>query len=207
MPDGSEFLPEYAKAPSMFRPASDAPNNILIDAPANNTIYPPDIIPPQFKWRDNNAAATVWRIEIVFENGKPHPRLVQRRKTADRRARHRPHRLCPSHPHARKSSRCTPGAPTPKLWDEIKKRSAGATATVVISGFASDRTTRQPVSHGPAVFTTSKDPVAAPIFYRDVPLIPPQPETEQRGVIKPLPDSVLPKIRWQLRYINEPRSR
>ncbi len=98
MPDGSEFLPEYAKSPSMFRPASDAPNNILIDAPANNTIYPPDLIPPQFKWRDNNAAATVWRIEIAFEKGQAHPRLVQRRKTADRRTRHRPQRLRPSHP-------------------------------------------------------------------------------------------------------------
>ena len=40
-----------------------------------------------------------------------------------------------------------------------------------------------------------------------MPLIPPTTETEQRGVIKPLPDSVLPKIKWQLRYVNQTESK
>ncbi len=40
-----------------------------------------------------------------------------------------------------------------------------------------------------------------------MPLIPPNPDTEQRGVIKPLPDSVLPKIKWQLRYVNQTESK
>jgi tetratricopeptide (TPR) repeat protein len=44
-------------------------------------------------------------------------------------------------------------------------------------------------------------------MYRDVPLIPPPPESEERGVIKPLPDSVLPKIKWQLRYVSEAQSK
>ena len=39
---------------------------ITIDVPVNGTIYPPDLIPPQFAWRDDNSAATVWRIEIIF---------------------------------------------------------------------------------------------------------------------------------------------
>ena len=49
---------------------------------------------------------------------------------------------------------------------------------------------------------TSTDPVGAPIFYRDVPLIPTPPDQGERGVIKPLPDSVLPKIKWRLRYVS-----
>jgi tetratricopeptide (TPR) repeat protein len=92
--------------------------------------------------------------------------------------------------------------PDPKIWEEIKKDSADSPATVIISGFANQKD-REPVSHAQATIQTSHDPVGAPIFYRDVPLIPPPPESEQRGVIKPLPDSVLPMIRWQLRYVNQ----
>ena len=45
---------------------------------------------------------------------------------------------------------------------------------------------------------------AAPIFYRDVPLMPS--ETE-RGVIKPLSRAAIPLIHWRLRDVGEPRSR
>ena len=69
------------------------------------------------------------------------------------------------------------------------------------------RRPREPLARAEATISTSKEPVGAPIFYRDVPLIPPNPDTEQRGVIKPLPDSVLPKIKWQLRYINQTESK
>ena len=79
-------------------------------------------------------------------------------------------------------------------------------AKVVITGFESKQA-REPLSRAEATISTSKDPVGAPIFYRDVPLIPPDPDTEQRGIIKPLPDSVLPKIKWQLRYVNQTESK
>src|SRR5208283_611743 len=48
------------------------------------------------------------------------------------------------------------------------------------------------------------DPVGAPIFYRDVPLMPSE---LQKGVIKPLAQSALPLIGWRLRNIAEPSSR
>jgi tetratricopeptide (TPR) repeat protein len=205
MPDGTDFLPEYVKAPSMFRPAAEAPNNILIDAPVNGTIYPPDVIPPQFKWRDNNAAATVWRIEIAFEKGKPIRAISNGEKLkvgeVDKElSGYVPPVLSPE------EQQMHAWRPDAKTWEEIKKRSAGAKATVTISGFAGDKAA-QAVSSAQATFETSRDAVGAPIFYRNVPLIPPQEGTTQRGVIKPLPDSVLPKIRWELRYINELRSR
>jgi len=53
------------------------------------------------------------------------------------------------------------------------------------------------------VIQTSKDPVGAPIFYRDVPLIPSE---LQKGVIKPLAQADLPLLAWRLRNIAEPRS-
>ncbi|MDA1349078.1 MAG: tetratricopeptide repeat protein [Chloroflexi bacterium] len=50
---------------------------------------------------------------------------------------------------------------------------------------------------------TSKDPVGATVFYRDVPLMPAQ-TTE--GVIKPLDESMFPFIQWRLRDLSEPEA-
>jgi hypothetical protein len=91
--------------------------------------------------------------------------------------------------------------PDPKTWAEIKKHSVEEPATVTFSGFRSENA-GEPVSQGQLRIQTSTDPVGAPIFYRDVPLIPTPPEQGERGVIKPLPDSVLPKIKWRLRYVS-----
>jgi Flp pilus assembly protein TadD len=198
--------PEYMRAPSMYSPLAGAPNFLVIDMPAKGTIYPPEIAAPQFAWRDGNSASKVWRIEIEF-TGHGHPvrawsngekmlvgeldtqlqGYVEPTLTAEELVMHT-------------------WWPDEKTWEEIKKRSVEGPATVTISGFAS-REDSKPLSSARSTLQTSKDLVGAPIFYRDVPLIPPPPESEQRGVIKPLPDSVLPKIRWELRYINETKNR
>ena len=177
-----------------------------IDVPLNGAIYPPDIIPPQFQWRDDNRTATVWRIEIIFGD---HAKPIRIWSNGDKM------QLGPLDESLKSYVPPTLTAeeavahvwrPDPKTWAEVKKHSVSAPATVRISGFASKKD-RQPLSQEQATIQTSRDPVGAPLFYRDVPLIPPPPETEQRGVIKPLPDSVLPKIKWQLRYVNEPQPR
>jgi Flp pilus assembly protein TadD len=74
---------------------------------------------------------------------------------------------------------------------------------VVITGYRENAS--QPVSRGQVAIETSADPVGAPIFYRDVPLVDSNGQGE-KGIIKPLPDSLLPLIRWRLRYIDEPKS-
>ena len=58
-----------------------------------------------------------------------------------------------------------------------------------------------PYRRGQVSIRTSKDPVGAPIFYRDVPLMPS--ETE-KGVIKPLATRAVPLIAWRLRNVAEP---
>ncbi|MGA2182901.1 MAG: tetratricopeptide repeat protein [Bryobacteraceae bacterium] len=95
--------------------------------------------------------------------------------------------------------------PDAKTWATILKHSQQRPATVIITGFP-NQNAKAPVSRAQVAITTSRDPVGAPIFYRDVPLIPPSPEDRERGVIKPLPDSVLPLIQWRLRNVSEPRS-
>jgi tetratricopeptide (TPR) repeat protein len=196
------FIPEHLRPVPMY---STSPG-LNIDIPANGTIYPPDIIPPQFAWRDDNPAAAVWRVEIVFgEHVKPirlwsSGEKMQLGPLDETLKGYVPPSLTPEQTAAHT------WRPDPKMWEEIKKHSVNAPATVIVSGFASQKD-KEPLSHAQATIQTSKDPVGAPIFYRDVPLIPPEPESVQRGVIKPLPDSVLPKIKWELRYINETQTK
>jgi hypothetical protein len=90
-----------------------------------------------------------------------------------------------------------PDAPT---WEEIKRRSEARPATVSIAGYLAGGE----VSRAEVEITTSKDPVGAPIFYRDVPLMPSE---LQKGVIKPLAPRLLPYIAWRLKYVGEDRSR
>lgn len=199
-------VPAYLKPVPMDDPAASPSRGLTIDIPINGTIYPPEIIPPQFAWRDDNPAATIWQVEVVFgEKARP----IKVWSTGEKMqigpvdgalVGYVPPTLTPEQAAAHT------WRPDAKMWEEIKKHSVNQPATVIVSGYANQKD-REPVSRSKATITTSKDPVGAPIFYRDVPLIPPPPETEERGVIKPLPDSALPKIKWQLRYINQLQSK
>lgn len=201
-----EAVPAYVRPAPMDSPDPSSKRALTIDIPVNGTIYPPDLIPPQFAWRDDNLEATVWRIEIVFG---AHERPIKLWSNGQRMelapvdsslVGYVPPTLTPEQAAAHT------WRPDAKTWEEIKQHSVEMPATVTISGFANEKS-HEPLSHAQSALRTSRDPVGAPIFYRDVPLIPPDLETTQRGVIKPLPDSVLPKIKWELRYINEPQSK
>ena len=199
-------VPAYLKPVPMDDPAASPSRGLTIDIPINGTIYPPEIIPPQFAWRDENPSATVWQVEVVFgEKARPIKvwstgEMMQIGPVDGALVGYVPPTLTPEQAAAHT------WRPDAKMWEEIKKHSVNQPATVIVSGYANQKD-REPVSRSKATITTSKDPVGAPIFYRDVPLIPPPPETEERGVIKPLPDSALPKIKWQLRYINQLQSK
>jgi tetratricopeptide (TPR) repeat protein len=93
--------------------------------------------------------------------------------------------------------------PPPDLWEEIKRHSVERAATISISG-VSEKDRERPLSRGSVHIETSKDPVGAPIFYRDVPLMPSE---VTKGVIKPLAPAAIPLIAWRLRNVGEPRSR
>jgi Flp pilus assembly protein TadD len=179
-------------------PAASA---ISVDYPSEGSMFPPDIIAPTFQWRDPEPSTTAWRIDIRFCDRSHGIQLwsqgermrlgeldsslvgyVPPTLTAEQEAAHI-------------------WKPDANTWAEIKKHSVKGPAAVTITGFRTENGT-EAVSRGQVNIQTSKDPVGAPIFYRDVPLIPTPPEQGERGVIKPLPDSVLPKIKWRLRYVS-----
>jgi len=190
-------------------PSSKADNPelaaISVDYPEEGSIFPPEITPPTFLWRDASNLASVWMIEVKFSDGS----AAIRAKSAGERLRVGeidPRCVSPSNelpkltPQQAAARTWIPEAAT---WQAIKRHSTEHPATITITGFQ-DGHLDHPVSRGVVVIQTSKDPVGAPIFYRDVPLIPSE---LQKGVIKPLAQADLPLLAWRLRNIAEPRSR
>jgi Flp pilus assembly protein TadD len=179
--------------------------SIAIDYPAEKSVFPPDLAPPTFLWRDPADAATVWRIDIAFASGAAGIQTVvpgerMRIGEIDERcvaATNQLPKLTPQQEATRT------WRPEPEIWEAIKKHSAAALAKITIRGFR-DAASGAAVSENSVTITTSKDPVGAPIFFRDVPLMPAELE---KGVIRPLPKPALPLVAWRLRYVGESSSR
>jgi hypothetical protein len=93
--------------------------------------------------------------------------------------------------------------PDGATWEAIKKGSTEKAAVLTITGYR-DAASRRAVSRGRFSIRTSTDPVGAPIFYRDVPLMPSEGE---KGTIKPLDQKFTPLIAWRLRNVAETSSR
>jgi hypothetical protein len=167
-------------------------SGVVIDYPQAGTLFPPDMAAPTFLWRgDGND----WSVQIRFRDvgailtrriagnfmqpGPTDPRCVAPTNELPR--------LSPVQAVTRN------WRPDPADWDEIKRHSA---ATLVFRDAAG--------ASAQVNISISSDPVGAPIFYRDVPLMPS--ETE-KGVIKPIVPSAVPLIAWRLRNVSESSSR
>ena len=185
------------------RSRADAqPAVIAIDYPLQGSIFPPEITAPTFIWHDAAPNATRWRIEITFSDHSPSIHLQSNGEAPsigqiDRRCISATNELPKLTPEQAASHTWVPDEPA---WRAIKKHSVAGPATVSIAGLSAN----DPVSLGQVSIQTSKDPLGAPIFYRDVPLMPS--ETE-KGIIKPLDPNAIPLIKWRLRDVAQPASR
>src|ERR1019366_7053188 len=183
-------------------PASIQHANITIDYPLPDSLFPPEITPPTFLWRDPSENAQRWVIEVTFANQSAGIHLdvpgehMQRRKNDPRGGPDA--ELNPEQKAARTWK------PDSETWVRIKRLSVKHPATISITGFANNDS-KMALSRGTVTISTSVDPVGAPIFYRDVPLM--ISPLEDKGAIQPLPPTALPLIAWKLRNIGEPESR
>ena len=178
---------------------------ITLDYPAEGSLFPPEITPPTFLWRDAAPNVTSWTVDIAFPDGAPGIH-VKSSGEGMRIGEIDPQAVSPNNeppkltPEQAAAHTWTPDAST---WQAIKTHSVGSPATIAITGFRDDDL-KQPVSSGQVRIETSRDPAGAPIFYRDVPLMPNQ---GTKGVITPLAPEAIGLIKWRLRYLDEPRSR
>ena len=114
---------------------------LIITNPYDNSLFPLDIASPTFSWRDDDADALRWFITVSFE-GSPHAIYVVTGRTE-----WTPHR---------------------ELWEIIKANSLNRSSRVTIRGVGvDDRTIR---TEGSVSFSTSGDPVGAPIIFKEMPL-------------------------------------
>jgi Tfp pilus assembly protein PilF len=186
-------------------PFAEAANtSILIDYPANGSIFPPEITPPTFIWRDSSPQANRWRIEVAFGDGTARMHFLsagQHLKTdaIDPRCVSSTNVLPTLTPEQAAAHIWLPDQQT---WTAIKKHSVGHAATVSISGFRAEEPLRL-LSSASTTIETSADPVGAPIFYRDVPLMPSE---TVKGVISPLAANAVQLIQWRLRSIDRAES-
>ena len=147
----------------------------------------------------------MWAIDVAFTDGSAHIRVKStgerlRIGEIDSRCVSASNELPKLTPEQAAARTWTPDVTT---WTAIKRHSQQHPATITITGFQNNDLTH-PISRGSVTIQTSSDPVGAPIFYRDVPLIP---STQEDGVIKPLAQADLPLLSWRLRNIAEPSSR
>ena len=173
---------------------------ISIDYPEDGSIFPPGITPPTFLWRD--AAGTSWSIDISFAD-KSEP--IHATSKGERM------QIGPIDPDCVADSNSPPKLnaqqaatwtwkPDAATWAAIQSHSAGKSATVTITGY---REGQVAWSQSHITLTTSKDDVGAPIFYRDVPLMP---ASGSGGAVAPLAQSDIHLIHWRIRDIRKPES-
>ena len=203
MPMSSGRAAVQTKRAQSASAASLAP--ITIDYPQDGSIFPPEITPPTFIWHDGVKNATHWKIVFAFADGSAH---VRAESAGERLALGEIDQRCVSS--TNELPKLTPEQaaahtwiPEVGVWEAIKKHSVAGAAVVTISGFSA-QDAKHAVSSGRMTMRTSKDPVDAPVFYRDVPLMPSE---TQKGIIKPLDPAAIPLIQWRLRDIRKTQSR
>jgi tetratricopeptide (TPR) repeat protein len=134
----------FIAAVSLLPRGGDQSGKLTILYPYPESLFPPEIAPTAFIWKDEDSGATAWKIRIEFENGGSP--VTARSNTPE-------------------------WTPSPETWEKIKNQTLGHRAMVTIRGtkgilpFLSRSLTEANVS-----ISTSPDSVGAPVFYRDVPL-------------------------------------
>ncbi|MBA7634144.1 Tol-Pal system protein TolB [subsurface metagenome] len=117
-------------------------SGLTILEPLNETLFPPEIVPPTFRWKDDKSESDTWLITIKFQDDKPRMNFLT----------HKP--------------QWTPPA---GQWQTIKKRSLEKEAEVTVLGV--NRSDPEKILSGGRIsISTSRDKVGAPLFYREVDL-------------------------------------
>jgi len=181
------------------------PASLTIDYPFDETIFPPEIVPPTFLWHDPTEAADTWLIDVAWAEKGEHVFVLSAGNPPsagdiDPKCIATNNEIYQPTPYQASAKSWTPDD---KVWATIRQRSIASPARVTIRGLRSDAP-EQVISRGEISIGTSKDPVGAPIFYRDVPLAP---AVTQKGVIAPLGEDAVGLIGWRLRDVSRPESR
>jgi hypothetical protein len=189
---------------SLIQSASEAPDDapaIAVDYPLDGSIFPPEMVAPTFLWHETALGADRWVVDVSLNGGSAHiyalsdgpPPTVEEDDPQGYGPGQEPYALTEYQASAKSWT------PSEETWAAIKSRSVDGEAVVTILGYDSSNPDR-PLSRGQMTLTTSADPVGAPIFYRDVPLLP-VPAVKPKSIM-PTATNTLPLIAWRLKDIS-----
>ena len=204
--DASPEVIKSLKHLSNSEPQGATDSTITVDYPLNGSLFPPDFTPPTFLWHDDQPKADQWLIQIKFHDNEENALHVlvsggpPPQGEIDMEAISSTNAIYKGTEYQQSAEAWTP---SPKLWEEIKIRSLQKDASITFKGFNSDDP-KTVLSTGSMVMRTSQIPVGAPIFYRDVPLMP---DIGKKGKIEPLGEKAIPLIAWRLRDVSKPDSK
>ncbi len=133
--------------------------------PQDETVFPPEIPAPTFRWEDGNPRAGIWLVRVELGDHQPAMNALVRERQ---------------------------WRPDAENWETIKNCSREGPVRVHILGIRRGWSAKV-VSAGSVAIRTSKDPVGAPLFYREVNL--------------PFIDAVTDpsRIRWRFGSISSPQ--
>lgn len=134
--------PASAPRPSQSEPVVrvSLPGTLKLLTPFDGTLFPPESLAPTFTWSSDPAAGDTWLVRVFLDGAAASgPYVVQKREW-------------------------TPDADT---WKTIKASSTSHPATIRVTGVVAGDT-NTPLAEGTISISTSRDPVGAPIFYREV---------------------------------------
>jgi len=115
---------------------------LTIRYPLSGTMFPPEIVPPAFRWEDSSTESDAWILAVDFPDNRDGLSIA-----------------CST----------TEWTPSDEQWETIKRRSVEQPARVTVLG-VNRRTPEEILSAATMTLATSKDSVGAPIFYREVDL-------------------------------------
>jgi len=115
---------------------------LTIRYPLHGTLFPPEIIPPTFRWEDRETGSDAWVLGIAFQDEGEGMSVT-----------------CPD----------MEWTPSDEEWEAVKRRSRERPARVTVLGVRR-QSPNTILSAATIMIATSKDPAGAPIFYREVDL-------------------------------------
>lgn len=113
---------------------------LTIEYPSDGAVFPPEIASPTFRWNEPESGADEWLVTVQFSGATNRLHFLTRERVWTPRA---------------------------EDWELLKRGSVEAPARAVIIGLQHDHPERI-ISTGGVAFATSRDPVGAPLFYREV---------------------------------------
>ncbi len=167
--------------------------------PEDNSLFPPDMVPPTIKWKNSNGDIAGWTIEF----GETEKILVAKSLSGPPPLQIDSGAIPDNAPFRLKPETGTEYYPIPNnIWDVIKSWPKNSAINIRITGFDNKN---KPLIQNTRTFSISSDSVGAPVFYRDVPFMPVL--NQKKSAILPLDDFNMKFINWRLRDLARPESK